>query len=452
MADSDHDLKILIVDDEPNIRAGLAKGLQGEAQVIETAKDAAQALERFSQHKHDIVITDLRLPGQLDGLELLSQIHDKRPETMVVVVTAYGTVETAVEAMRCGAYDFVTKPVDLGLVRHQVRKAAERRRLVAENQRLRERLAEVGDTPEIVGTCAATQDVLRQVRQVAQTDATVLVLGESGTGKELTARAIHQLSSRWASPFVIVNLGALPETLLESELFGHEKGAFTGADRRKAGRFEGAAQGTVFLDEITETSARSQVDLLRVLEQREFHRLGGSDLVPMEARVISATNKDIESLVGEGKFREDLYYRLNVVPLRLPPLRERRDDIPLLVEHFLRAMCERHAREPKRMTGEAMQILVDHAWPGNIRQLRNLVERLVVTVESDVVHADDLPADFRQLRPKSSGTMAEAVETAERQAISAALAQCDHHRERAAKVLDISVRSLHYKMNRHGLH
>jgi len=449
---TDNGIKILIIDDEKHIRTGLHKGLETEAALVETASDGTEGLSRFQKTGHEIVITDLRLPGDVDGLEIVRQVHDSRPETLVIVITAYGTVETAVEAMRGGAFDFVTKPVDLNVIRHQVRKAAEHYQLIAENRRLRERLAEAGELPEIVGNCAATQDVLRQVRQIAQSDATVLILGESGTGKELTALAIHQLSPRCAKPFVTVNLGALPDTLLESELFGHEKGAFTDAKRQRIGRFEAANSGTLFLDEITETSPKSQVDLLRVLEEHTFRRLGGEDVISVDVRVISATNKDIEQIVREGKFREDLFYRLNVVPLRLPPLRDRREDIPLLVDHFLAQFCARHGRDAKRMAADAIRLLVRHSWPGNIRQLRNFIERLVVTINDPVIHADDLPAEALSPAITCVGTLATAVEEAENRAILAALAECNYHRERTAKLLDISVRSLHYKMNRYGLH
>lgn len=445
-------LRILIIDDEPNIRTGLSKGLKSEAAIIDLAADGAEGLAKFDQVGHEIVITDLRLLGELDGLEVVQGIHERRPETQIIVISAHGSVATAVEAMRRGAFDFVTKPVDLNVIRHHVQRASERHRLLAENRRLRDRLAETGETPELIGNCAATRDVLRQIRQVAQTDATVLILGESGTGKELTSRSIHELSVRRDKPFITVNLGALPETLLESELFGYEKGAFTDARRQKLGCFEAANGGTLFLDEIAETSPKSQIDLLRVLEQREVRRLGGDVLIPVDVRVISATNKDIEQLVANRTFREDLYYRLNVVPVQLPPLRERLDDIPLLAEHFLEQFCERHRREPKRISADAMKILVSHRWPGNIRQLRNLIERLVVTVEGPTIHAANIPVENRPTSDQPVTTLAEAVEAAERQAIQAALAQSDYHRERTAKLLDINVRTLHYKMNRYGLH
>jgi two-component system NtrC family response regulator len=449
---SNDSLKILIVDDEPNIRSGLEMGLAREASKIETAENGEDGWDKFCRAGHEIVVTDLRLPGDLDGLALTELIHDKRPETRVIVITAFGTIETAVKAMRLGAYDFVTKPVDLDLLRYQVGKAAEHHRLVLENQRLRDLLGEVGEDLEIIGNCSATRELLRQVQQVGETDATVLIHGESGTGKELTARAIHRFSSRADKPFVTVNLGALPETLLESELFGYEKGAFTGALRQKMGRFEKASGGTLFLDEITETSQKSQVDLLRVLEEQEFQRLGGEEILTANVRVISATNRDIEQLVRDGEFREDLYYRLNIVPLQIPPLRERRDDVPVLVEHFLTHFCGRHQRDPKRLSNEAMQVLYSHHWPGNIRHLRNLVERLVVTVSGDTIHADDLPAELQSRIDHTPGTLAAAVEEAEKQAILSALKACENHREKTANLLDVSIRTLHYKMNRYGLH
>lgn len=444
-------LHILIVDDEPNIRAGLAKGLSQEATSVDTAKDGDEALKVFELIGHHLVIADLKLPGAIDGMELLRQIKHRRPETVVIVVTAHGTVENAVEAMRRGAYDFVTKPVDLNLIREQVRKALEHHRLITENRRLRERLAGEGEITEIVGTSPAMQDVFRQVRQVAETDATVLIQGESGTGKELVARAIHNLGARRDGPFIAVNLGALPETLLESELFGYEKGAFSGATRRKLGRIELADGGTLFLDEVTEMSPKSQVDLLRVLEQREYRRVGGEALMHTDARVVTASNKDIRNLVGDGRFREDLYYRLNVIPIIVPPLRDRRGDIPLLAEHFLQRFCVQHHRELKRMAGAAIHVLLGHSWPGNVRQLRNLMERLVITVEGPVIHAGDLPEEMRASVSDEAQTMAAAVEKAERQAIIAALCHCNNRREPTAKLLGISVRSLHYRMNRYEL-
>ena len=448
----DDDLRILVVDDEANTRTGLAKGLSGEGIAVDTAEDGLEGLEKFRRDGYQVVITGLRLPGECDGLAVLREIHDTRPETFVIVITAYATIKTAVEAMRCGAYDYVTKPVDLKLIRHQIRKAAEHRRLVLENRQLRDRLGVADEDLEIVGNSRATQELLRQIRQVGGTDATVLIHGESGTGKELTARAVHRFSSRAEGPFVTVHLGALPETLLESELFGYEKGAFTGAHRRKIGYIEAAAGGTLFLDEITETSPKSQVDLLRVLEQQEFRRLGGETMIPGDVRVVSATNRDIEEMVRQGQFREDLYYRLNVVPLEILPLRERRDDIPLLLDHFVEHFCRRHQRQRKRFANRAIRVLLGHTWPGNIRQLRNLIERLVVTVDGDVIHEEDLPSEIRHQSHQAGRTLQAATEEAEKSAILAALAECQNHRERTANLLDISIRTLHYKMRRYGLH
>ena len=446
---------ILIVDDEPNIRSGLARGLEKLADVIETAGTVNEALDRFDAGSFQLVIADVRLPGDRDGLDLVSLIHGRKPETTVIVITAHGTVETAVDAMRRGAFDFITKPVDLNLIRQQVGKALDHHRLQAENRELKDRLANAGEVSGIIGNCAAMQDVFHQIRQVADTDATVFIQGESGTGKELIARALHDLSSRSSGPFVAVNLGALPETLLESELFGHEKGSFTGASRQKPGCFEQSRNGTLFLDEITEIPAKSQVDLLRVLESGQFQRVGGEDVLESDARIVSATNKEVQQLIDDGSFREDLYYRLNIVPIQIPPLRERRDDIPLLVEHFLNHFCQRHHRPTRTIADEAMHVLTAATWPGNVRQLRNVMERLVVTVTDDIIAAKQLPADLRPVSRSESGgvrPLSDATEAAEKDAIQAALAASNCHREDTAKALGISVRTLHYKMNRYGLH
>jgi DNA-binding NtrC family response regulator len=447
---------ILIVDDEPNIRSGLAKGLAKEADQIETAGNVNEALDKFDAGQFQLVIADVRLPGDRDGLDLISLVLRRSPETAAIVITAHGTVETAVDAMRRGAFDFITKPVDLNLIRQQVHKALDHHRLRSENRELKDRLADAGEISGIIGNCAAMQDVFQQIRQVADTDATVLIQGESGTGKELIARALHDLSDRCGGPFIAVNLGALPETLLESELFGHEKGSFTGASRRKPGCFEQAAGGTLFLDEITEIPAKSQVDLLRVLESGRFARVGGEQQLDSDARIVSATNKDIQQMIDEETFRDDLYYRLNIVPIHVPALRKRREDIPLLVEHFLNHFCQRHRRPVKQITDDAMQRLVAASWPGNVRQLRNVIERLVVTVMNDTIAAENLPSDICQAPGSDSEsslrTLAEVSEEAEKRAIAIALAACDYHREQTAKAVGVSVRTLHYKMSRYGLH
>ena len=449
-------VSILIVDDEPNIRSGLARGLQDEAERIETAGTAEEGWGLFHENDFPIVIADVRLPGPMDGLQLMSKILAETPSTTVIMITAHAAVETAVEAMRRGAFDFITKPVDLNLIRQQVRKAIEHHELRRENSQLRDRLADAGVISGIIGTCSAIQDVYRQIRQVADTDATVMIQGESGTGKELVARAVHDLSRRRERPFVAMNLGALPESLLESELFGHEKGSFTGATRQRLGCFEQADGGTLFLDEVTEMSAKSQVDLLRVLESGTFVRVGGEVVQTSDARIVSATNKDVHALIEEGTFREDLFYRLNVVPIQIPSLRERRADIPLLVEHFIELFCQRHRRSKKQVSTAAMELLTTAQWPGNIRQLRNFVERLVVTVSEEEILPQHLPQDISPTKRVGGTlqirTLAEATEAAEKGAIEAALAAKQFHREQTAKLLGISVRTLHYKMSRYGLH
>lgn len=446
---------ILIIDDEPNIRSGLAKGLAREADILETAQNAEEGLAKFRAGFFQLVIADVRLPGEMDGLELIDQILHIRPQTTAIVITAHGTVETAVKSMRLGAFDFITKPLDLDLIRHQVRKAREHHRLQIENLELRNRLVNAGEVSNIIGNCAAMNDVFQQIRQVAATDATILIQGESGTGKELVARAVHDLSNRCSGPFVAVNLGAMPETLLESELFGHEKGSFSGATRQKPGCFEQAQGGSLFLDEVTEMPAKSQVDLLRVLETQQFMRVGGEEVFTSDARIISATNKSVEPLIEDGSFREDLFYRLNVIPIHIPALRERRDDIPLLIEHFLTHFCQRHNRPLKQVSPEAMQKFVTARWPGNVRQLRNVIERLVVTLPGEIIHATDLPVELNPVLSSTSvpvKTLVEVTEEAEKAAITAALASCDYHREKTAKLLGVSVRTLHYKMSRYGLH
>jgi two-component system NtrC family response regulator len=399
------------------------------------------------------MVADLRLPGEITGLDLVSLAKQQQSQIASIVITAHGKVESAVEAMRRGALDFLSKPVDLNVIRLFVQKAKERHRLLAENLALKDRLAVAGEMYGMVASSPEMQALFQMTRQVAATDASVLIRGESGTGKELIARAIHDLSPRSGNRFVAIALGALSETLLESELFGYEKGAFEGTARQKPGCFELANGGTLFLDEVTEMSPKSQVDLLRVLETREVTRLGGERSLTVDARIVAATNRDMDPLVRAGKFREDLYYRLNVVPVDVPPLRQRREDIPLLIEHFLKVFGERHGRPERSLSAEALELLQNYDWPGNIRQLRNLMERLSVTAKGEEISVDMIPQEVHDRQsPKSSKTLASVVEQAEMMAIQAALEECDSHRERTAKLLDISVRTLHYKMNRYGLY
>lgn len=445
--------RILIVDDEPNIRSGMARGLKTEGTDIHTAANGAEAIEKLRTEKYQLVLVDLRLPGEVSGLDLVTLSKEQHPETTVIVITAHGSVEYAVEAMRRGAFDFINKPVDLDVIRLFVQKAKDRHQLLLENRTLKERLAEAGEMSGMVAASQEMQELLQLIRQVAATDATVLIRGESGTGKELIARAIHDLSPRSEARFVPVNLGALPETLLESELFGYEKGAFSGASRQKPGCFEMANGGTLFLDEVTEMSAKSQIDLLRVLETHEFVRLGGEKTLQTDARIVAATNREMDELIENGTFREDLYYRLNVVPIDVPPLRQRREDIPLLVEHFLGIFAARYKRPEKVLSSDAIDVLQGYEWPGNIRQLRNVIERLSVTAKAEEITADMIPEELiSSPSSRSPQTLAAAVEQAEIQAITQALKECEHHRERTAKRLDISVRTLHYKMNRYNLH
>ncbi|TWU46916.1 sigma-54-dependent transcriptional regulator [Rubripirellula reticaptiva] len=454
-ATNDEPFRLLVVDDEPNIRSGLAKGLTRVVDVIETAADADEALDKFAKTNFHLVIADVRLNCNMSGIELVQKMLQKRPQTTVIVITAHGTVETAVDAMRAGAFDFIAKPLDLNLVRQQVTKARAHHNLRTENVRLRTELASAGEVSGIIGSSAAMQSVFQQIRQVASTEATVMIQGESGTGKELIARAVHDLSPRSSGPFIAVNLGAVSETLLESELFGHEKGSFSGASRQKPGCFEQAVGGTLFLDEVTEMSPKSQVDLLRVLESQRYTRVGGEEVQVADARIVSATNRTVSMLIDDGTFREDLFYRLNVIPIEVPSLRGRREDIPLLVEHFLKLFCDRHGRSQKQLTTDAVEVMASARWPGNVRQLRNVVERLVVTHTGDTVTASDLPSELTSLGSFSTianQTLAEAVEKCEKDVITAALAECNFHREKTAKQLGVSIRTLHYKMGRYGLH
>jgi DNA-binding NtrC family response regulator len=451
---SDPPFRILVVDDEPNIRRGLALALEEESYAVATAADAAEAWDLFRRQPYQLVITDLKMPGPISGLDLVREIKHAWPETLILVITAHGTIETAVEAMRLGAHDYLAKPVDLEMLGLQVRRAYEHHRLREEVGWLRARLAQAGEFPEIVGQSTAIREVFACLRQVADTDLPILIQGESGTGKELVARAIHNLSSRRDGPFLATNVGALPETLIESEVFGYEKGAFSGSVREKPGWFEMAQGGTLFLDEVGEMAPKTQVDLLRVLEQREVRRLGGRTLIPLDVRLVAATHRDVDELLAEGKLREDLYYRLNVVPLRIPPLRERRDDIPSLVQHFLERACARQGREPKQVARAALRILCEYSWPGNVRQLRNCIDRMVALVEGPVIHAEDLPREMTSTpgaRPGGVLNLDAAVQEAEKATILAALAQCDNHRERAAQLLGVSPRTLRYKLNRYSL-
>jgi DNA-binding NtrC family response regulator len=444
---------ILVVEDEVNIRSALITMLEKLGHTVRGAGTAEEALALLEDSPTDLVITDLRMPG-LSGMDFLRRMKERWPETEAIVMTAFGSIDTAVEAMRRGAYDYLMKPIDRERFPVVVEKALERHALAFENKQLRDRLEARTRFDQMVGESEPMQRVYNLVELVADSDVTVLLTGESGTGKELVARAIHHKSPRADGPFVTLNCGALPENLFESELFGYEKGAFTGATANKMGRFELADGGTLLLDEVGELSLKSQVDFLRVLETKEFRHLGGTKLIKVDTRIIAATNRNLEEAVKQGEFREDLYYRLNVVPIRLPPLRERGDDIPLLLDRFLDEFSAQHHRLPKEVSREAMRLLRLYAWPGNIRQLRNLVERMVVTVKDPVIQPEHLPEEI-QASKEDARTMVvslgSSLEDIEREAIRRTLAEVTNHREKAAKLLGISLRALQYKIKEYGI-
>ena len=442
---------ILVVDDEKNTREGLARALRGDYEVAE-AENGLRALEWLETQAADVVLSDLRMPG-LDGMALLARLLARDPRPVVILLTAYGNIETAVEAMRRGAYDFLAKPVNLDRLELLLKRALGERRLDAENQRLKAQLDAKFGFENIIGASPAMQEVFQTIRQVAPTRATVLIQGESGTGKELVARALHQCSPRAQGPFVPVHCAALAPTLLESELFGHEKGAFTGAVERRRGRFELADGGTLFLDEVGEIDPALQVKILRVLEERKFERVGGTETVEVDVRLVAATNRDLKKRVEEGVFREDLFYRLYVVSLTLPPLRARDGDIVLLAQHYLKALAAENGKALKGLTPEAMDALTAYAWPGNVRELRNVIERMVVLSHGDRLGVRDLPVNLRAAAGHggAGARPGTALRDAERQLIEEALRRHKGHRTRAARDLGISRRTLHRKLNEFGL-
>lgn len=445
--------RILVVDDEINIRGALVTLLEKKGYQVRGAGTGEEALEQLETATADLVLTDLKMPG-MGGMEFLRRLKQKWPDTEVLVMTAYGSIDTAVEAMRCGAYDYLTKPIDRERFPLAVEKALERHALAVENKQLKDRLETRTRFDHMVGESEPMQSLYSLVDMVADSDVTVLLMGESGTGKELVARAIHHKSHRADGPFVTLNCGALPENLFESELFGYEKGAFTGATMNKMGRFELADGGTLLLDEVGELSLKSQVDFLRVLETKEFRRLGGTKIVKVDTRIIAATNRNLEEAVKREDFREDLYYRLNVVPIRLPPLRERGEDIPLLADRFLEEFSAQHHREPKEVSREAMRLLRLYAWPGNIRQLRNLIERMVVTVKDPLLQPEHLPEEIQASREDARTmvvSLGSSLKEIEREAIRRTLAEVTNHREKAAKLLGISLRALQYKIKEYGI-
>jgi DNA-binding NtrC family response regulator len=443
---------ILVVDDEEPQRRVLAGFLKKKGYAVETAGDADEAMKVVSSRTVDLVLTDLRMPGRT-GVELVDAVHGANPEIPVVVMTAYGTVSSAVDAMKRGAADYLSKPVDLDELEVLVARTLERRALVSENRELREQVESRYRLAGLETANARMQEAINLAARAAPSRATVLVRGESGTGKELLARAIHYASPRRRGPLVAVSVAALPDTLLESELFGHERGAFTGADRERRGRFELADGGTLFLDEIGDLPRSTQVKLLRVLQEQAFERLGGSRTVKVDVRLIAATHRDLEAMVRAGDFREDLFFRLNVVSITLPPLRERRDDIPLLVDHFLRRF--RDEGKARSVSREAMDLLLKHDYPGNVRELENLIHRAVVLARDEVVTTKDLPLHLGDLHPETpggeTGTFPEQVAAFEKALILEALDRSGGVQTRAAAALGITERHLRYKLKKYGL-
>ncbi len=438
---------VLVVDDEAANVASLERIFQREGMRVLTAESAKAALELARGHRIEVVLTDLMMPG-VTGVELLRAVKQVSPDTEVVLMTAYGTVESAVQAMREGAYDFVEKPLKRMNIVKTVKKAAERQSLVAENRSLRQEIKNLTKR-EIVGSSPVLRRVLDIAGQAAPSNATVLVLGESGTGKELLARFIHERSARAAEPFVAVNCSAIPETILEAELFGHERGAFTGALERREGRFAKASGGTLFLDEIGELSPQVQVKLLRVLQEGEYEPIGG-DTVAADVRIVAATNKDLQHEVHSGSFREDLFYRLNVIAVTAPPLRSRREDVPLLVDHFLGVYCAKNGRARLGAPRELIERLCDYQWPGNVRELENVIERAVVLCRSDKLTLDDLPETIREFHGEPSHltvTVGTPLEQVERQLIRETLRHAGGDKSLAAQLLGISTRTIYRKLS-----
>jgi DNA-binding NtrC family response regulator len=441
---------LVVVDDEEPQRRVLAGFLKKRGYEVEAVGDAEQALAILAARTVDLVLTDLRMPGR-SGEELLEAVHARNPEVPVVVMTAYGTVTSAVSAMKRGAADYLAKPVDLDELEVLVARTLERRALVSENRALREELESRHRLSGLETASARMAAAINLAARAAASRATILIRGESGTGKELLARAVHHASPRARGPLVAVNVAALPETLLESELFGHERGAFTGAERERRGRFELAHGGTLFLDEVGDLPRSTQVKLLRVLQEQSFERLGGTRTLQVDARVIAATHRDLEAMARAGEFRDDLYYRLNVVSIELPPLRQRREDIPLLVDQFLRRFStEGRARSVSR---EAMDLLLKHDYPGNVRELENLVQRAVVLSRGDVVTTADLPLHLGPLRSESGPprTLTEKIESFEKALLVEALELAGGVQTRAAAQLGISERHLRYRLKTHSL-
>jgi DNA-binding NtrC family response regulator len=446
--------RLLIIEDEPLLRVSMADSLRNDGWTVDTAEDGARGASLFEQHLHGLVVTDLVMPG-LDGMDLLRRIKALNKQTIVVIITAHGSVDRAVEAMREGAADFITKPFSMAQLRLRLDSVCSVRNLREQNVRLQEQLEQRYSFSNIIGKSRPMLEVFERIRVVADSDASVLIFGESGTGKELVASAIHYNSPRRSKPIIRVACTSLPESLIEAELFGYEKGAFTGANQRRIGRFEAANGGTVFLDEIGELPLSFQVKLLRVLEQRQIERLGSQSPITVDVRVVSASLRDLEKDSAEGRFREDLYFRINTVAIRLPALRDRREDIPLLAQAFLQEFVRERGKAIEGFTDPVMAAFDAHPWPGNVRELRNVVERAVLFCRGQRITLDDLPRALQEASTRAApaaavaedvATLREAVERAETEAIGAALEATHGRKTEAAKRLGISRKTLWEKI------
>ena len=445
-------LHILVVEDGQSQREMLREFLARQGHFVAEAEDGNTAINQVLEGHFDLLLLDYKMPG-MDGMETLKKVKSINPEIDVVMMTAYGTIETAVEAVKTGAFDYITKPIELDEINILIDRISERQTLIRENEILRQKLWKKGiTTGQIIYQNRKMEDLINMVGRVAPSRATVLLQGESGTGKELFARLVHTTSPRSEKSMIVVNCGALPEALLESELFGHEKGAFTGATTRRIGRFEEADGGTVFLDEIGETSLSVQVKLLRFLQEHEFQRLGGNQTIHSDIRIISATNQDLEARVKEGTFREDLFYRINVVVVTIPPLRERKEDIPLLIEHFLHHFAVENGKDIDNISSEAKDLLLKYDYPGNVRELENIIERAVVVSRGPVITVADLPfKNVPTCNLHSQNKLKESLDTLESQLIQEAMEETGRHQTKAADILGISERMLRYKLKKYGL-
>ena len=441
--------KILVVDDEKIVRESLFHWFQEEGYQVETAEDGETALRIFDKNKFDLLLVDMKMPG-MSGLELLSKVKEIDKDTIVILITAFASVPTAIKALKDGAYDYVTKPVDPDELEHLVKKALEQRSLRVENEQLKGSIDEIIKPDNLIGESAQMKKIYELIHTVAPTDTTVMIRGESGTGKELVAKAIHINSRRKYFPIIPVNCGALAESILESELFGHEKGAFTGAQFKRKGKFEMADGGTIFLDEIGSVTPKMQVELLRVIESKQFSRVGGNQIIKSDFRVIIATNEPLEDLVKQGKFREDLYYRLNVFSIVIPPLRERTGDIPVLAFYFLNNFCTAMNKNIKNISPDAMEFLTKYEWPGNVRELENAIERAVVVGKGDTIKVDDLP--FHVSSSQSATSDGDNSMTAmEKKHISRVLNENNWNISKSALELEIDRVTLYNKINKYGL-